>query len=317
MKTTINLARCLWMTALCLLSPFSFAQNCAPAAVTIQGRVEISPSGARSWKAARIDDALCAGQQIRVLRTSRAVLVLANQTLLHLDEGTVLALTSVHADKPSWVELLKGFLHVIGRVPQSLGIKTPYVNASVEGTELPKRFSFRWEISTPPLKPRAKLSNSIRGSRAPRACSALPISPVSRWTAPRPPSSAQWRSTPPIPCPGSASGWRGSATEISMPAPRRSRPPPHSIPITRSSAAISVRLTSSKSAADWLHRVRAGQAPRSEGPPPLALRRHPQTDHQPPGRGAPRAGRDKADGLRSNLCRASLIFSRLRLEGGH
>ena len=138
MRITISLARCLWMTALCQLSPFSFAQNCAPAAakiVTIQGRVEISPSGARSWKAARIDDALCAGQQIRVLRTSRAVLVLANQTLLHLDEGTVLTLTAVHAEKPSWIELLKGFLHVISRVPHSFGIKTPYVNASVEGTE--------------------------------------------------------------------------------------------------------------------------------------------------------------------------------------
>ena len=135
MRTTIILARCLWVTALCLLSPFSFAQNCTPAAakiVTIQGRVEISPSGARSW---RIDDTLCAGQQIRVLRTSRAVLLLVNQTLLHLDEGTVLRLSSVHTEKPSWLELLKGFLHIISRVPQSLGIKTPYVNASVEGTE--------------------------------------------------------------------------------------------------------------------------------------------------------------------------------------
>ncbi|MGH8489989.1 MAG: tetratricopeptide repeat protein, partial [Gammaproteobacteria bacterium] len=141
MKTTISLAR-LWMTALCLLSPFSFAQNCAPAAatiVTIQGRVEISPSGKRSWKAARIDDALCAGQQIRVLRTSRAVLLLTNQTLLHLDEGTVLTLNSVQPEKPSWLELLKGFIHVISRVPQSLGIKTPYVNASVEGTEFALR----------------------------------------------------------------------------------------------------------------------------------------------------------------------------------
>gem|GEM_PF-4012486 len=39
MRTTISLARCLWITALCLLSSFSFAQNCAPAAakiVTIQ-----------------------------------------------------------------------------------------------------------------------------------------------------------------------------------------------------------------------------------------------------------------------------------------
>ncbi len=63
------------------------------------------------------------------------MLLLVNQTLLHLDEGTVLTLNSVHAEKPSWVELFKGFLHVISRVPASLGIKTPYVNASVEGTE--------------------------------------------------------------------------------------------------------------------------------------------------------------------------------------
>ncbi|MGH8534827.1 MAG: hypothetical protein ACREV1_19455 [Gammaproteobacteria bacterium] len=40
------------------------------------------------------------GQRIRVMAKSRAVILLTNQTLLHLDEGTVLTLTSVHADKP-------------------------------------------------------------------------------------------------------------------------------------------------------------------------------------------------------------------------
>ncbi len=140
MKTRISLAWCLWMTAtvLWLVSRSSFAQDCEPTAakiISVQGQVEVGPSGTRHWKTAQLNQVLCAGQQVRLMAKSRAVLQLPNETLIHLDEGSVFTLRAIEPDKPAWLDLLRGALHIISRVPRALNIRTPLVNAGIEGTE--------------------------------------------------------------------------------------------------------------------------------------------------------------------------------------
>lgn len=39
-------------------------------------------------------------------------------------------------EAPPWLDLLRGVMHFITRVPQRLHIHSPFVNAAVEGTEL-------------------------------------------------------------------------------------------------------------------------------------------------------------------------------------
>ena len=70
---------------------------------------------------------------------SRAVLQLPNETLIHLDEGSVFTLRAIEPDKPAWLDLLRGALHIISRVPRALNIRTPLVNAGIEGTEFALR----------------------------------------------------------------------------------------------------------------------------------------------------------------------------------
>jgi len=118
------------------------AQACEPAAasvISVQGDVDVSDSGRAHWRDVQLNQVLCAGQQLRLMAKSRAVLRLPNETLVHLDEGSVLTLQPVAPEKPAWLDLLRGALHIISRVPRALNIRTPFVNAGTEGTEFALR----------------------------------------------------------------------------------------------------------------------------------------------------------------------------------
>jgi tetratricopeptide (TPR) repeat protein len=114
------------------------AQACAPWAakvVSVQGRVEVD-RGAQA-RVVGLDEVLCPGDRIRVGERARAAIRLADedQTVLRLDQLTTLSFAAREPDRPSWLDLLRGAIHFITRIPQRLEIRTPFVNASVEGTE--------------------------------------------------------------------------------------------------------------------------------------------------------------------------------------
>jgi len=118
------------------------AQSCEPAAasvISVQGDVDVSDSDRAHWRDVQLNQVLCAGQQVRLMAKSRAVLLLPNETLLHLDERSVLTLQPVAPEKAAWLEFLRGAVHIISRVPRALNIRTPFVNAGIEGTEFALR----------------------------------------------------------------------------------------------------------------------------------------------------------------------------------
>ncbi|MGH8583288.1 MAG: FecR domain-containing protein [Gammaproteobacteria bacterium] len=139
-RSTVNAAelRLLRFAAalLAMAAPPAPAQPCdPPAARVVSAQGEVEASYADVWRPVRLDQALCSGQKLRIQANSRAVLVLPNETQVHLDAGTILTLTATQPSKPGWLELLRGALHIITRVPRALSIRTPYANAGVEGTE--------------------------------------------------------------------------------------------------------------------------------------------------------------------------------------
>jgi len=113
------------------------AEPCTPAfarVVSVQGNVEIRRAGA-DWLAAELNATLCAGDMIRVHRRGRSALQLSNETTLRLDQGTVLTLTPPDNEKATLLDQVSGGMHVITRTPKAFRVKTPFVNANVEGTE--------------------------------------------------------------------------------------------------------------------------------------------------------------------------------------
>lgn len=79
---------------------------------------------------------ICSGDTIRVGDDSRAViLVLASNTPLAIDQNSEFAITERGAEEASLVDLIRGAILFITRMRRAIEVRTPFVNASVEGTE--------------------------------------------------------------------------------------------------------------------------------------------------------------------------------------
>ena len=113
------------------------AGECQPAAtlVSAQGAVEFKTRGTADWRPARLEQGLCNGDSMRTGPRGRAALRMVNETVVRLDESTTLTLKQVAPPERSLLDLPIGALYFISRVPTGLEVDTPYVNASVEGTE--------------------------------------------------------------------------------------------------------------------------------------------------------------------------------------
>jgi tetratricopeptide (TPR) repeat protein len=120
-----------------MLAAHALAAECAVTlarVVSVQGAVEFRRAQSAQWSAAAIDAELCVGDSLRVGERSRAALRLANDSNLRLDQNTTLTLDSAQ-DRVSLIELLRGAISAFTRTPQPFKVRTPFVNAGVEGTE--------------------------------------------------------------------------------------------------------------------------------------------------------------------------------------
>ena len=103
--------------------------------VSVQGTVQARRAGETEWAPVRLDDTYCPGDMIRVQERSRAAVILPNETVLRLDQKTTITFSGLEEGKTSLMELLIGAAHFFSRIPRTLKVITPFVNAAVEGTE--------------------------------------------------------------------------------------------------------------------------------------------------------------------------------------
>lgn len=110
-------------------------QTWAGRLVSVQGLAEVKRAGQKTWQRQFLGAVLCPGDSLRLGAHSRADVLLNSEieTTLRLDENTGLNFT---ADEPrTLLDLIKGAIHFISRTPRPLDVRTPYVNAGIEGTE--------------------------------------------------------------------------------------------------------------------------------------------------------------------------------------
>ena len=104
--------------------------------VSMKGIIELRREQATVWQQTDMNTTFCAGDMIRARSQSRAALRLSNDSMLRLDQRTSLTFPELQAEKStSLLDLLEGAIHIITRTPKPFKIRTPFVNASVEGTE--------------------------------------------------------------------------------------------------------------------------------------------------------------------------------------
>jgi Tfp pilus assembly protein PilF len=131
------LAKYSFLIFILAFSHYTFSADCGHVAqlVSLEGSVEMKRDDKGVWQQAVLNDQFCAGDALRTSHNSRAAVRLANDTLLRLDGDSALIFTQVEKSIPSLLDLLRGAIHFISRTPKQLEVNTPYVNASIEGTE--------------------------------------------------------------------------------------------------------------------------------------------------------------------------------------
>lgn len=138
LKIFCRIAAAYWMVAGLMCVQAASPDECtAPVAriVSLQGIVEFHRPGITGWRRVVPDTTFCAGDRVRVRSNSRAALRLSNESTLRLDQKTAITIVGPQADHNTLLDLMNGVMHVITRTPQPFRIRTPVMNASVEGTE--------------------------------------------------------------------------------------------------------------------------------------------------------------------------------------
>jgi len=134
-RRSLGISLLAWLLA---FANVTMAADCAPQAakiVSVQGEIEVKRAGTSNWHPVNLNDTFCSGDSIRVGEQSRAAIVVANETLLRLDQNSAIKFTQFETELPSILEFIRGIGHFISRVPRSLKIETATVDAAIEGTE--------------------------------------------------------------------------------------------------------------------------------------------------------------------------------------
>lgn len=129
---------CISICAMFLFSGMAIAETCkqwVAKAVSVQGNVQTRKAGETQWHPVKVKDTYCPGDMIRVQERSRADILLINEAVLRIDQNTMLTFSEPEKERTSLVDLLKGAVYFFSRTPRNLKVITPFVNATVEGTE--------------------------------------------------------------------------------------------------------------------------------------------------------------------------------------
>jgi tetratricopeptide (TPR) repeat protein len=105
--------------------------------VSAEGQVEAryEEEGLARWHPVSLNDRYCAGDELRTLENSRAALQLRNDTIVRLDQSSMVKFVPVEPDVPLLLRLFSGRAFFLSRHPRPLTIETPFLNAASGGTE--------------------------------------------------------------------------------------------------------------------------------------------------------------------------------------
>jgi tetratricopeptide (TPR) repeat protein len=103
---------------------------------SLQGIVEVRRQNDRLWRAAKLGERVCPDDAIRVGEYGRAALALAETNeVLRLDQNTTIRLPAAAGQERPLLDLVMGVVQFFSNHPRSLNVRTPFLNAGVEGTE--------------------------------------------------------------------------------------------------------------------------------------------------------------------------------------
>ncbi|HHT9129426.1 MAG TPA: FecR domain-containing protein [Candidatus Brocadiaceae bacterium] len=103
--------------------------------ISMQGNVQAKRKDKTQWEPVQLNDIYYPGDTIRVQEWSRAGIALSNETVIRLDQNTTITFTGIEKQQTPLLDMLTGAIHFITRTPRILKVHTPFVDATVKGTE--------------------------------------------------------------------------------------------------------------------------------------------------------------------------------------
>ena len=103
--------------------------------ISYQGTISTRRASGFQQASVSLNETFCVGDVLEIGAFSRAALQLPDQTVVRLDQGTVITFAAPQDEKRTWLDILKGAVHIISRDPRALRVFTPFANAGIEGTE--------------------------------------------------------------------------------------------------------------------------------------------------------------------------------------
>ena len=118
-------------------APQASAQCPDPSAriIHIDRQVDHKPVSSNAFVSASLNLDICLGDSIRTGERSRTTLIFVDGTRLVVDQNTEWVMRVPVQPGRTLVDLIRGAILFFTRQPRALGVRTPFVNAAVEGTE--------------------------------------------------------------------------------------------------------------------------------------------------------------------------------------
>lgn len=135
---SVSIAICIIVQLKCLFSIGIWAQTneaWVAKVISVEGNVQERKKDRIQWGLARSNNTYYPGDAVRVQERSRACILLSNEIIVRLDQNTTITFIGIEKKQIFQLDVLTGAVYFITHTDRDLKISTPFVNATIEGTE--------------------------------------------------------------------------------------------------------------------------------------------------------------------------------------
>ena len=133
----------------------------APALLlSFENKVETAAVGTTAWTSAQTNQTLQAGDRLRTLRRSRALLRLSDFSVIRVNELTLLEIRAPSTGQNGFLDLQSGSIYFFNRErPSTIEFRTPVASGAIRGTEFHLAVADNGETTLTVLEGEVSLSN--------------------------------------------------------------------------------------------------------------------------------------------------------------
>ena len=134
----------------------------APAVLlSIENKVETAPPASTQWSPGQTNQTLQAGDRLRTLRRSRALLRLSDLSVIRVNELTVLEIRAPSTGQNGFLDLQSGSIYFFNRErPSTIEFRTPVASGAIRGTEFHLGVAENGETTLTVFEGEVSLSNA-------------------------------------------------------------------------------------------------------------------------------------------------------------